>query len=99
MKPLLAHSAVEHAGEAVEYGAFATPLSYEAEKKAKYGASIKEVVEANRIWREHGSGWYFYALHYGVGEALSHIRQLEEQDVGAETLRDRVRKRGRGGLL
>jgi len=50
-KPLLAHCAEEHQGN-VEYGAFATPVSYEAEKRARGMGTIEEVVQLNRIWRK-----------------------------------------------
>lgn len=94
MKPLLQHFVEEHQGENVEYGAFATPTSYEAGKKARGMGTIKEVVQLNRIWREHGSGWYFYALHYGVNEALVRIREVEEMEgTDIKRLRDQVEER------
>lgn len=88
MKPLLAHSSAEHMGERVDYAGFATPLSQDAKKRAGYLTSINEAVKLRKIEREHGTGWYFYALHYGVAEALARIQDLEGQEV--QTLRERV---------
>jgi len=88
MKPLLAHSALQHEGQLPRYAASATPVSYEAKKRGIPRPTISEGVAASKILHEHGSGWYFYALHYGAPEALARIA-----DVGGmkpKTLRERV---------
>lgn len=90
------HTTVEHPGEALSYAAFATPQSYEAEKKAKFMTSTKEALNLDRILRDHGSGWYFYALHYGVSEADDHIKQLRETEGDRpKGLREMVQERER----
>lgn len=79
-KECVNHTAGEHPGEVPRYAAFASPRSYEAEKKAKFLTSMREAVGLERIWRDHGSGWYFFALHYGVAEALARISDLEKME-------------------
>lgn len=85
------HTTGEHPGEVPRYAAFASPQSYEAEKKAKFVTSVREAIGLERIWRDHGSGWYFYALHYGVAETDDHIRRVAETEgERVEKLRDMV---------
>lgn len=89
-----AHSQVEHEGETLEYAVFATPLSREAKKRAHSMTTATEAVTLTRIRRDHGTGWYFYALHYGTGVALDHLRQIEQMgDERPATLRERVQKK------
>lgn len=86
------HTTVEHPGEVRRYATFASPLSYEAEKKAKFMTGTREAIGLERILREHGGGWYFYALHYGMAEADDHIKRVAE--MGGERpqrLRDMVK--------
>lgn len=85
------HTTGEHPGEIARYAGFATPQSYDAEKKAKFLTSASEAVGLERILREHGGGWYFYALHYGVAEADDHIMKVAETEgKSVEKLRDMV---------
>ena len=86
------HTTIEHPGETPHYVAFASPLTYEAEKQARFMGTVNEAVALERIMREHGSGWYFYALHYGVAEADDHIRRVAETEgERVEKLRDMVK--------
>ena len=86
------HTTVEHRGDALCYAAIASAQSYEAEKKAKFMTSVRKAVDLNRILREHGGGWYFYALHYGVAEADDHIKRVAEiGGEGIQRLRDIVK--------
>lgn len=85
------HTTAEHPGQVARYAAFATPLSYEAEKKARFLTGTRDAVGLERVLREHGGGWYLYALHYGVAEADDHIRAvLETEGEKPKTLREMV---------
>ena len=97
------HHLGRHEGQHDCYVPIGEPIDADAKKQAKKVGTFAEALKIEEIRRDHGDGWYMFALREGINKALELIPHEEELAARAQKIMaggrpaTEVGPRGRGG--
>ena len=80
------HHRRNHEGEYVSYVPIGEPIDADAKKQAKKVGTFAEALKIEEIRRDHGDGWYMFALREGINKALELIPHEEELAARAQKI-------------